>query len=121
MPRTSSAPNVRAARSVRAPRREARRAARPRVPPYDAVEKQLIAALEPVPGMAIDGPWPGRAWTREIRARLGLLGQKRGHRVFADGCIGAEPQWLYLVVWAEGRGDSLARMQLAAEYEWNLN
>jgi len=124
-PQRGTQPAARGARKRTARGAARARPVRPSAPPYDALEKQLIAALEPVPGMAIDGPWPGRAWTREIRARLGLLGQQRGYQVYADGCLGAEPQWLYLVVWAvvwaEGRGGHLRQMQLAAEYEWNLN
>lgn len=99
-------------------------AAKPRKaasPVYDALEKRIIAALEPIPGMALDGVWPNRRWTHEIKAHLGALGLEQGHAVFADECLGAGAQWLFALCWAHMRKGRMLALPLAVEIEWNLN
>jgi hypothetical protein len=85
------------------------------------VEKRIIAALAPIPGMALDGVWPNRRWTHEIKAHLGALGLEQGHAVFADECLGAGPQWLFALCWAQMRKGRMVSLPLVAEIEWNLN
>ncbi len=110
-------------RTVRAkPRaRLLKRAARPAGPAFDLLEKRLIAALAPIPALALDGPWPNRRWTHEIKAHLGALGLASGHAVFADECLGAGAQWLFALCWVELRGGRMRGLPLAVEVEWNLN
>lgn len=88
---------------------------------YDAIEKQVITALATVPPMALDGLWPNRRWTHEIKAHLAAMGLESGHAVFADEALGAGAQWLFALCWVDLRNGRMRALPLALEVEWNLN
>ncbi len=122
--RTAAAKRGRGAVRAKGRTRPAKRAggaARPAGPPFTLTEKRLIAALAPIPALALDGPWPNRRWTLEIKAQLGALGLASGHAVFANECLGAGAQWLFALCWVEMRKGRMRGIPLAMEVEWNLN
>lgn len=103
------------------PGKAPRRTAPPASPPYSLTEKRMIAALAPIPALALDGPWPNRRWTHEIKAHVGALGLASGHAVFADECLGAGAQWVFALCWVDLRAGRMRGIPLAMEVEWNLN
>jgi hypothetical protein len=80
-----------------------------------------MEAVAQVPPLALDGLWPNRRWTHEIKAHLGAMGLARGHAVFADECLGAGAQWLFALCWVDLRNGRMRGVPLAVEVEWNLN
>jgi len=115
-----------AVRPARKPARSAARKAPPKSarkpgPVYDRLEKQLVAVLEPFAHEGLDGPWPSKRWTQEIRARLSILGRELGYRVCAEEAPRADLPWLHSVTWLDERGGRLRAVALAVEIEWNLN
>jgi hypothetical protein len=77
-----------------------------------------MEAIAPVPPMALDGLWPNRRWTHEMKARLGAMGLERGHAVFADECLGAGPQWVFALCWVDLRKGRMRSIPLAVEIDF---
>jgi hypothetical protein len=90
-------------------------------PAFDKLEAQVMEAVGRVPPQALDGLWPNRRWTHEIKAHLGAMGLERGYAVFADECLGAGAQWLFALCWVDLRKGRMRGIPLAVEVEWNLN
>lgn len=88
-----------------------------RVQLAQSVEQELLRYFAKVP---LVGSLQGQPWgltTKAIKDLLRDLGHQRGFSVCASGCAGAEPGWLYDVVWYESKDGYMTRQVLVAECE----
>jgi hypothetical protein len=88
---------------------------------YDAVERQIAAALDAVPGLVLNAT--NSAWTKAVKQQLAELGTKLGWRICTSGFPEThDNEWLYDMVWFRNNADGqLEDVGLVLESEWDLN
>ncbi len=89
----------------------------------DIVKCKLRAALEGVHGAVLNQIQQGEApWTAAVKEAIFTVGRCLDYSVAASGIPGADPEWLYDIVWYKNVADNdkqyLSEVPLVAECEW---
>ncbi len=87
---------------------------------YDKIENEIIATLDKIATGEDWRSWNTGKWTREIKDRIGPIGEDQGCSVWAEKCRYSENgEWLFDMTWLYySKNKRLLEVPLALESEW---